>query len=246
MPGGPDGAFPLAGLVNVNGVLYGTTVRGGTSDYGTVFSVTTSGKEAVLHSFTYKYGRDGSLPSAGLIDVNGTLYGTTEYGGKRSAGTVFSVSTTGEEHVLHSFGRSYDGAYPEAGLIAVKGTLYGTTFGGGVRPQEGTVFRITTAGKERVLHSFAYAPYDGREPVAGLINVNGSLYGTTVIGGEYNAGTVFSINTSGTESVLHSFGSGYDGAGPRAGLIDVSGTLYGTTCCGGTHHHDGTVFALSP
>lgn len=61
----------------------------------------------------------------------------------------------------------------------------------------------------------------------------------------YGDGTVFSISRSGTEKVLHSFGSGSDGKPPTAGLIDVNGTLYGTTFVGGTHGK-GTVFALTP
>lgn len=78
-----------------------------------------------------------------------------------------------------------------------------------------------------------------------MINVKGTLYGTTDNGGTYGFGTVFSISTSGTEQVLHSFGSGPDGAYPRARLIDVNGTLYGTTTGGGTHGN-GTVYALTP
>ena len=114
-----DGANPYGGLVNVNGTLYGTTNEGGFScDCGTVFSITPSGTETVLHSFSMG---DGSYPTAGLISVNGTLYGTTEYGGgTRNAGTVFSITTSGKEIVLHSFGESSgDGANPYGGLVNV-------------------------------------------------------------------------------------------------------------------------------
>ena len=56
---------------------------------------------------------------------------------------------------------------------------------------------------------------DGANPAAPLIDVNGTLYGTTSSGGTHKAGTVFSITPSGTLTVLHSFkgGSG-DGYGP--------------------------------
>lgn len=57
----------------------------------------------VLYSFK-SCGKDGESPHAGLIDVNGTLYGTTVGGGVHGGGTVFSVSTSGTEHVLYSFG----------------------------------------------------------------------------------------------------------------------------------------------
>ena len=49
--GGPDGGTPVAGLIVVNGVLYGTTTYGGTGSAcgsqgcGTIFSITTAGKE---------------------------------------------------------------------------------------------------------------------------------------------------------------------------------------------------------
>jgi uncharacterized repeat protein (TIGR03803 family) len=126
--------------------------------------------------------------------------------------------------VLYSFGSGYDGKVPNAGLIDVNGALYGTTIGGGTHG-DGTVFSITTAGTERVLHSFAGGSADGSLPYAGLSDVNGTLYGTTVLGGmyrKYGVGTVFSISTAGagTEHVLHSFGSGSDGVEPYASLIE--------------------------
>lgn len=69
------GASPLAGLINVGGKLYGTTSSGGDSGCGTVFRITTHGKEKVLHSFSC--GSGGAFPAAGLVAANGTLYGTT-------------------------------------------------------------------------------------------------------------------------------------------------------------------------
>jgi uncharacterized repeat protein (TIGR03803 family) len=81
-------------LVNLKRVLYGTTSAGGTSNNGTVFSATTSA-EKVLYSFAG--GSDGTEPFAGLIDVKGTVYGTTGYGGSRGCdkagcGTVFAFT----------------------------------------------------------------------------------------------------------------------------------------------------------
>jgi uncharacterized repeat protein (TIGR03803 family) len=77
-------------------MLYGTTSAGGTRNDGTVFSITTSGAERVLHSFAG--GSDGAQPNAALLDVAGTLYGTTTYGGSRvrpcshlGCGTVFAL-----------------------------------------------------------------------------------------------------------------------------------------------------------
>lgn len=253
---GTDGSHPVARLIDENGTLFGTTIEGGanscgSSTCGTVFSITKDGTETVLHSFGQ--GTDGSSPTAGLIDKNGTLYGTTAGGGANGAGTVFSITTGGTENVLHSFGQGADGSNPQARLLEESGTLYGTTYKGGAYGA-GTVFTITTGGAEKVLHSFGQGS-DCSNPQARLIDESGTLYGTTYHGGANGGsllgGTVFSITKSGTEKVLHSFGKGNDGVGPAAGLVDVSGTLYGTTFQGGANHYClgfvtcGTVFSIT-
>jgi uncharacterized repeat protein (TIGR03803 family) len=205
--GGPeDGANPDAGLIDVNGTLYGTTYGGGA--HGTVFSITLSGQETVRYSF--KGGTtDGQNPEAGLINVNGTLYGTTTGAGAYNLGTVFAITPSGKETVLHSFGSGYDGAVPQTSLVYVRGKLYGTTEEGGASCGStfagcGTVFSITTSGKETVLHSFGGRSADGQDPVGDLINANDTLYGTTRLGGSvyctfsysyyFGCGSVFSLN----------------------------------------------------
>lgn len=213
------------------------------------------GRDLGPHHFNvlYDFGPlpDGNGPLGGLIDVNGTLYGTTFLGGayarEHTHGTVFSITLGGKEKVLHSFGEIYtDGYAPVAPLVDVKGALYGTTESGGAYYQSsgasGTVFIIKTSGKEKVLHSFRGGA-DGAYPVAGLADVNGMLYGTTEYGGTYDDGTVFSIKLSGAEKTLHSF-NGTDGADPTASLICVKGRLYGTTAVGGASN-DGTVFSVT-
>ena len=240
----PDGQSPLAGLIDVSGKLFGTTLSGGNGESGTVFRIATNGREKVLYSFGY--GSPGENPIAGLVSLDGTLYGTTKFGEVTSSGfgygTVFAVSRAGTERLLHAFHLS-DGYYPAADLINVKGTLYGTTQAGGIYG-EGTAFSITTSGDLTSLHSFGYGS-DGSFSWAPLLDAHGTLYGTTSGGGAYGKGTVFSMSLSGNEKVLHSFGYGSDGATPLAGLIAVNGTLYGTTSAGGTYG-DGTVFALKP
>jgi uncharacterized repeat protein (TIGR03803 family) len=241
-----DGTNPAADLIDIKGTLYGTTVAGGDSCCsGTVFSVTTSGKEMVLYRFASSDRSDGYQPAAGLLDVKGMLYGTTSGGGTtNSAGTVFSVTLGGTEKVLHSFDFiGGGGSAPLAGLINVNGTLYGTT--SGTYPYDyGTVFSITTRGKYKVLHRFGESGDDGANPKAALLNVGGTLYGTTAHGGRFGGGTVFSINMGGQEDVLHEFRGGDDGAVPSSALIDVQGTLYGTTAAGGPSG-DGTVFSIT-
>ena len=72
----------------MNGTLYGITVNGGANGWGTIFSISTTGSETALHSFS---GSDGQNPVGGLIALGGTLYGVTFYGGD-TAGTVFALT----------------------------------------------------------------------------------------------------------------------------------------------------------
>jgi uncharacterized repeat protein (TIGR03803 family) len=131
--GGAEGEYPYAGMVrDSSGNLYGTTSEGGASNVETVFKVTPTGQETVLYSFAG--GTDGANPFAGLVrDRKGNLYGTTEAGGASGVGTVFKLSATGQETVLHTFtGATTDGANPFGGLVRdATGKLYGTTFVGG-------------------------------------------------------------------------------------------------------------------
>ncbi len=148
----------------------------------------------MLYSFS-RFANDGEQPETGLIDVNGTPYGTTTAGGAYGYGTVFKLSTAGQETVLYNFKGGADGEYPQASLISVNGALYGTTSaGGGSAFCEygcGTVFEISAAGKESILHAFTGK--DGSLPEAGLIDVNGVFYGTTLAGGTDGCGTVFKL-----------------------------------------------------
>ena len=247
---GTDGRNPHAGLIAVKGTLYSTTAFGGKYGGGTVFSITTGGAEQVLHSFGKR--ADGYQPLAQLINVGGTFYGTASEGGRFTCGrfecgTVFSITSGGTERVLYNFSKRTGNA-PVAGLVDEGGTLYGTTSKGGRftcgSSTCGTVFSITTGGNEKVLHSFGSGS-DGVDPAAGLVDVNGTLYSTTYLGGAHARGTIFSITTGGTEKVLHSFGEGTDGNYPRASMHYKDGSLVGTTQAGGAYGH-GTVFSLAP
>lgn len=243
----PDGDAPYGSLAYVNGDLYGTTVEGGKYDYGVIFRLSLSGKETVLHSFAGTAGKDGQAPYGGLIAVGHTLYGTTRNGGTYGDGTVFKVSLTGQEKVIHSFGgtlHNNDGSAPVAGLAYVKGQLYGTTQTGGASGTWGAVYAVTTSGKERVLHSFTGIPDGGTPLYSNLVNINGTLYGTTQVGGT-GPGTVFKVTPSGSESVVYSFTLTSGGQNPYGGLAYTHGRLYGTTYQGGTAG-DGTIFSLAP
>lgn len=287
--GGADGGDPLGGnLVNLgpNNLLWGTTALGGTAGQGTVFNVTTSGTEAVAHSFGGGTA-DGAEPSGALIEVNGVIYGTTRFGGPTGSGTVFQiapgsvysvlsflpgwstgvspwggvtqganntmigtayaggahakgvvfkVTTSGTYSVIKNLTR-HTGENPASALVKLGNAYYGTA-GGNI----GTVFKVTASGSFTVLHAFTGA--DGFLPSAGLTYLGGVFYGTTVSGGAHNAGTVYSITPSGTFASLYSFQGGTDGSAPWSNLTDVGGTLYGTTLNGGTNS-SGTVYSIT-
>lgn len=271
--GSTDGAYPKGRLVQgSDGTLYGTTEYGGLFDLGSVFSITPTGTLTVLYSFGTGGGTDGAYPYAGLTFGNdGLLYGATYDGGVNGVGTVFRVDpATGTESVLYSFSGdngvagSTDGAYPYAALVlGSDGNFYGTTYGGGQYGALGgvnglgTVFSITPAGVETVLHSFSgdggiSGSADGAYPVAGLVKgSDGNFYGTTAAGGVSTpgAGTVFRITPGGSETVLYSFGSGgtagsTDGVGPAGLVIGTDGNFYSTTAAGGAYGQ-GTVFKVT-
>ncbi len=231
-----DGANPAASLImDSAGNLYGTTQFGGVTSCssgsfvppgcGTVFKLDPSGHETVLYSFTLTNG-DGANPAASLImDSAGNLYGTTQLGGITSGNCPNSGTNTT--------------APPPVGC--------------------GTVFKLDPSEHETVLYSFTLTNGDGAQPVAGLImDSAGNLYGTTPYGGVTSSsclvfvtgppippgcGTVFKLDPSGHETLLHSFtGTNGDGAQPVAGLImDSAGNLYGTVAASA-----GTVFRLEP
>ncbi len=259
MAGGIDGATPDTGglLRDKQGNLYGTTIDGGSFNFGTVFKIDTAGTESVLYSFAGANG-DGSTPDSRLVrDKQGNLYGTTLWGGAHSSGTVYMIDTTGQETVLYSFsGAGGDGSYPLGGLVRdAKGNLYGTTSFGGAYGF-GTVYKLDVARKETVLYSFAGGT-DGAVPRAGLLRIHGNLYGTTNRGGDPTCpgggcGTVFKLDPAGNETLLHVF-TLTDGGYPASGLVrDKLGNLYGTTVGGGNSGCQpgmggcGTIFQVTP
>jgi len=248
--GGGDGNDPDSRLVmDADGNLYGTTFDGGDFNAGTVFKLRPNGVQSVLYSFTG--GKDGGFPTGDLIleTDNGGLVGTTQAGGDHNVGTVFTVDPNGSgETVDYSFTGGSDGANPVGGLVE-DGTfdLYGTTKNGG-DSGFGTVFKITSKGKEKVLHSFD-GGNDGRFPTSGVaIAFDGTLYGTTPGGGQNIAGTLYSMNKKGKLKVLHAFTGGSDGGNPvGVPLPGGAGEVYGVTFMGGAGDASvGTVYKLSP
>ena len=251
-----QGAFyPYAGLVQgSDGALYGTTLRGGSKDQGTVFRITTDGTYSVLFNFT---GPDGANPEGTLVvGKDGALYGTTLIGGANNRGTVYRISTTGTLSTLYSFenlgayspagaGTNVNGSNPRAGVsLGADVNFYGTTYQGGAAGF-GTAYRLTSAGAITTLHSFAGAPYDGAGPLAApSLDADGNIYGTTERGGPGSSGTAWRISASGVYTLLHGFtGSDADGATLYGKLLPVGGFLYGVSY-GDTNSGGGILFRM--
>jgi uncharacterized repeat protein (TIGR03803 family) len=261
--GSGDGCLPrMAAPIRDNaGNLYGTTSHcGTTANAGNVFKIDSAGNETILHTFTG--GADGAVPLASLFrDQAGNLYGTTSTGGDTSCsyvgvkgcGTIFKISSSGKFSLLHTF-TGTDGANPQAGLIEdAAGNFYGTTTYGGSTGW-GTVYKMDKTGHLTVLYSFLSNnnPNDGTQPASTLVRDSaGNLYGTTTSGGNVNdcegfgCGTVFKVDASGNETVMHALSNSSDGAEPFSLVMDGKGNLYGETNGAGGYFRS-TVFRVDP
>ena len=242
--GGSDGGLLWSAPVLSGSTLYGTTYTDGSSGYGTVFKVNTDGSGfAVLLDFSYTAGD----PQGGLAISGNTLYGTLTYDNINGiAGKVFEINTDGSGFAVpKSFGGT-DGREPLSGLVLSGATLYGTTYYGGTATPgigSGTVFKVNTDGSGFVVLKNFGGGSDGANPAGNLVLSGSTLYGTTSSGGVSNCGTVFQVNTDGSNyTVLKRF-RGSDGANPGAGLVTSGGKLYGTTSHGGIANY-GVIFAL--
>jgi uncharacterized repeat protein (TIGR03803 family) len=272
--GGADGGNPFAGLIrDAEGSFYGTTLYGGNLDCnsgqgcGTVFSLDASGKETVLYAFTGA--ADGAFPSSGLIrDDAGNLYGmTTDHGlylcldRRFSCGTVFKLDKAGKETVLYAFTGGPDGGNPSGAFIRdAAGNFYGATVGGGdlsgCMYGCGTVFKLDNAGKETVIYAFTGGAA-GYSPTGVIRDAAGNFYGTTQYGGALSecfntgCGTVFKVDATGKEVVLHTFQSkeSRQYIQSQSLIEDHAGNLYGAFPSGfavGCSPDCGAVYELTP
>ena len=248
--GGADGTQPNGLVRDSAGNLYGTARYAGDLNCsgkqgcGTAFKLNQTGTLTVLHTFVG--GADGALPEGTLVlDAAGDLFGTTVYGGNiycgnsGGCGTVFKLNAAGKKTILYAFPNSLQASLPGGGVIEdANGNLYGTTaWGGGASCSNcGTVFELrATGGTFTILHAFTGGT-DGQLPYAGLLrDAAGNLFGTTYLGGAFNGGTAFKLNSVGKETLLHSFGSSPDGIDPIAGLVANGADLYGCTPNGGVY-----------
>ncbi|HEV7924817.1 MAG TPA: choice-of-anchor tandem repeat GloVer-containing protein [Verrucomicrobiae bacterium] len=108
--------------------------------------------------------------------------------------------------------------------------------------------RAQTTANFIVLHTFTapsgtpLANSDGASPGAGVVLSGQMLYGTTADGGSAGFGTIFQMNTDGSNFLtLYNFADANDGAMPMAPLVVTNGMLYGTASAGGSSSF-GTIF----
>ena len=160
--------------------------------------------------------------------------------------------------VLHSFTAGGDGSTPIAGVTLDRaGNLYGTT-NGIESGSPSTVFKMSHVGSGWILNTLYTFNHrnDPTDVYAGVVlGPDGTLYGTSYEGAQFNLGAVFalrppatvckSVSCPWTLTILHSF-DGMDGAHPDLGnlVFDSAGNIYGTTNAGGGHVR-GTVFGLT-
>jgi uncharacterized repeat protein (TIGR03803 family) len=240
-----DGAFPYAGLAEGRDHnLYGTAEGGGSAFAGVIFRMTLAGGVTTIYNFVNSPA--GANPYAGLtLGTDGDFYGAASAGGIYGFGTTFSVVPhTGDVQYLYSFQDGDDGAEPIGNLVqGSDGKFYGTALQGGA-DGVGTVFTMTTDGTLTNLYGFT-GGNDGGFPYAGVIQgKDGNFYGTAVEFGAVGYGTVFSLATNGTFTILASFDA-TNGAFPQGGIIQgTDGNFYGTTFEGGSNG-DGTIFSVT-
>jgi uncharacterized repeat protein (TIGR03803 family) len=270
-PGTTDGQQPNCTLIQVGNKLYGTTSQGGVTGSGGIFSINLDGS-GYTNFYTFSSigldttifastNNDGAFPWAGLVAVGNTLYGVTVLGGKFGNGTIFAIGTNGTGFTnFHDFamtsissGTNNEGADTYGALICSGNMLYGAASHGGTNDGgSGTVFAISTNGTGFMnLHNFTI-DVDGGLPLGSLLLAGNTLYGTTSFGGPTASGTIFKVNTDGTDfAILHQFtanpyipGTNTDGADPHSTLILSGDTLVGNSL-GGGNNNTGTIFTIT-
>jgi uncharacterized repeat protein (TIGR03803 family) len=195
---------------------------------------------------------DGYFPQGIFQAADGTIYGTTQGGGANSKGALYELSLDGKETVLYSFcaqSNCADGWSPySAPAPSLQGGVIGTTFAGGVQGK-GILYELSPAGKFTRLYSFCAQTNctDGAGPVTSPFQAaDGTIYGTTNLGGALGFGSVYSFASEGGLVTLYSFAAGAGGSSAEPTLIQgADGNFYGVTLFLG-QAGNGSIFKLTP
>ena len=262
---GSDGSAPFSTVtLDRAGNLYGTTYGHGN---GNVYELQRKGSNWIFKTlYNFRGQDDGGTPQAPVVfGPDGTLYGTTVYGGNTcfsvTCGTVFNlrppahfcgnVNCPWTEHPVYLFGggQTHDGYHPSTGPLAfdAQGNLYGTTSLGG-QNSNGIVFQLVRGQNgwtENILDNFQGQGAPGQPQASVTLDALGNLYGTAQ-GGFGKVYAVINNGQSWMEQTIYSFQGGNDGAYPQGGIIfDAAGNAYGTTK-GNDGDQPGSVFQLTP
>jgi len=239
-----DGANPQSSLTSNGSLLAGVTATGGANNMGTIVSLEPESQVEKLHDFSIPM--NGSSPK-GLFILNNKFYGVTAKGGAFNTGTFYSVSLSGQITKLHDFDPEMEGRNPNGSLFWSNENelFYGATRFGGIM-DAGSIFSISESGDLTALHFFE-GEEQGQFPYASPVrHSNGNLYGTTLTGGTFGDGVLYSIDTEGNYEVLVNFFSFFDGASCESQLVEAeNGLLYGL-CAEGGAFNDGSLFQFDP
>jgi uncharacterized repeat protein (TIGR03803 family) len=239
-----DGFYPYQGpTLGPGSLVFGTTSEGAIGNSGLIYSIGTS-PSSYTEMYKFQSGGDGHCPFSGVaVTSAGAIYGTAiglGFGGNPN-GSVWKYTSTGGLKTLYVFTDGKDGEWPyQAPTVDNAGNVYGTTYYQNKAIFAGVIWTISASGAFKVLHEMDAAT-DGSQPNSPLLlDLDGNLYGTTLLGGPGKYGTIFRITPAGKFKVLHSFTGGSDGGQPTGNLVrDAAGTVFGGT-------DFGPVFALEP
>lgn len=241
--GSRPGANPDGGLVlHSSGKLAGTAEFGGSSGFGTAFTLTTDAVPvfSVLHHFSDPA---GSQPAGTFVEgVDGHLYGACAAGGAAGLGNLFRLSIAGVHTPLHDFSGS-DGASPRAGLVAdAGGVFHGVTSAGGPG-QLGVVFSLTTAG-DFVIDAVMSPPEGYLPSGAPVEDGTGGWVFPLARGGSGGTGALARYDEVSESLTADPLAAG-TGDTPDGALTPLNGTFFGIAARGGSAER-GTAFTFDP
>ncbi len=278
--GRANGVFPNGVIMDRAGNLYGATVGGGANTgaceefngCGTVYKLSFHGSWTFSLLYSFTGGADGVEPTPPIFGPDGSLYGSTYFGGAGPCGYDWgcgiiyrlqppatfcrSTSCPWTETIVHRF-RATDGSSPNTPAFDSAGNIYGTAGRGGNLQGCGglgcgNIFQFVNSGgswTESVLYEFSGEADGGLPPGGVVFDHAGNLYGLTSYSQPYQCGTAFELANSGgswTLSTLYAFNPQIgDGCQPSAApIFDASGNLYGASI--GNSGGPGAVFQLVP
>lgn len=239
-----DGGNAQSALTVYNSTLFGSAAAGGANNFGTLFSFNPEETLQKLHDFSLPL--NGSSPE-GLKNIDNKFYGITSTGGAFNTGVFYQISLDGEKIKLHDFDPEMEGQNPNSDLFWSEENelFYGSTKFGGLM-ESGSLYALSEDGNLTTLHFFE-GEGQGEFPYASpILHSNGNFYGTTIAGGTFGDGVLYSLDAEGNYSVLFNFFGFFDGAAPESQLVETDdGLIYGL-CSEGGSMNGGSLFQFDP